>query len=111
MRWPPASLSRFVKSLPSTSILIQVLEGLSIEYFQDILSIKLVYADARSCANNFASCPPSAPLISITRFIVLLLFVLFVNLEEGRRVERLPFRTPRGSNPVADHLAVPSIIR
>ena len=68
MRWPPASLSNCRRSLPSTSILIQVLE--SVVYFQDILSIKLAYADARSCANNFASLPPSAPLISTMRFIV-----------------------------------------
>lgn len=40
------------------------------EDFQPRRDARLMYADARSLANNFASVPPSAPLISIVRFIL-----------------------------------------
>ena len=105
MRWPPASLSSCFKSLPSTSIWIQARGRSRIVYFQDILPIKLVYADARSCANNLASLPPSAPLTSTIRFIVFLL----LKLAEDRGVEPRTLPIPTGSNRIASHLAVSSI--
>lgn len=106
-RCPPASLSSCLRSLPSTSILIQVLESECSVYFQDNLSNKLVYACARSWANNFASCPPSAPLISIVRFIV---FLLSCCLAESGGIEPLPIMIPERSKLVASHLAAQSIV-